>query len=217
MRVGLKPLEVKLELGSGTIGGRKKKWLFPPLWVPSEIANDVGVESGGRVVSVPEQAATAATASHARRRRCMSESFLIDLIDGPGGGRASGTAAPPHQGGSGTLFEMRPPGNASRTPGRRRLNLRVNPALVNPLSRRKRRPFEPVPRSGDTWAVAPAQQPALERPPAPPPGYFSWDMTFWNSGLLTSGCHHQWTFPPTRKEWSLLSATYRLRRSMASS
>src|ERR1043166_1606191 len=133
MRVGLKPLEVKLELGSGTIGGRKKKWLFPPLWVPSEIANDVGVESGGRVVSVPEQAATAATASHARRRRCMSESFLIDLIDGPGGGRASGTAAPPHQGGSGTLFEMRPPGNASSHAGEAEAESPRQPRACQPV------------------------------------------------------------------------------------
>src|ERR1044071_8214980 len=81
VRIGVKSAAWKLGLllGFPTIGGRKKKSGFPPVRVPSEIANDGAEPSGGGVGMFSEQAATAASESHARRRRCMSESSLICL------------------------------------------------------------------------------------------------------------------------------------------
>src|SRR5260221_9195090 len=98
MRFGLKSAAWKLGLpvGSGTIGGRKKKsgLLVQGMGnaevqrLPSEITNDGGasVESVGRVVTPSEQAAAAARESHARRRGSISGSSLIDQSDGPAGG-----------------------------------------------------------------------------------------------------------------------------------
>src|SRR5437867_1141856 len=98
MRLGLKSAAWKagVPVGSGAIGGRKKKSGLPVVHeagnagqaLPSTIANDggVSVESGGRVIALSEQATAAARESHTRRRGSISESSLIDQSEGPSGG-----------------------------------------------------------------------------------------------------------------------------------